>query len=32
VYDSLTTKPKFVIDADDTGGALGAMFLSVRAT
>ena len=29
VYDSLTPKPKFVIDADDTGGALGAMFLSV---
>ena len=29
VYDALTAKPKFVIDADETGGALGAMFLSV---
>ena len=28
VYDSLTDKPKFVIDSDETGGALGAMFLS----
>ena len=29
VYGGLSTTPKFVIDADDTGGALGAMFLSV---
>jgi len=29
VYDALTTKPKFVIEADETGAALGAMFLSV---
>jgi FG-GAP repeat/FG-GAP-like repeat/Tetratricopeptide repeat len=29
VYDGLTQKPKFVIDADDTGAALGGMFLSV---
>ncbi|HEX6975676.1 MAG TPA: FG-GAP-like repeat-containing protein [Vicinamibacterales bacterium] len=29
VYDSLSTTPKFVADADDTGAALGAMFLSV---
>jgi hypothetical protein len=29
VYDTLTTTPKFVIDADETGAALGAMFLSV---
>jgi len=29
VYDSMSTKPKFVIEADETGGALGAMFLSV---
>jgi len=29
VYDALSTKPKFVIEADETGGALGAMFLSV---
>jgi len=29
VYDALSSKPKFVIDADDTGNALGAMFLSV---
>jgi FG-GAP repeat protein/VCBS repeat protein len=28
VYTSLTTRPAFVIDADDTGNALGAMFLS----
>ena len=28
VYTSLTAKPAFVIDADDTGAALGAMFLS----
>lgn len=29
VYTSLTTKPAFTIDADDTGRALGAMFLAV---
>ena len=29
VYDTLTAKPKFVIDADQTGTALGGMFLSV---
>lgn len=29
VYDTLTAKPKFVIDADETGTALGGMFLSV---
>ncbi|HLX82527.1 MAG TPA: FG-GAP-like repeat-containing protein [Terriglobales bacterium] len=29
VYDSLSSKPKFVIDSDETGGALGGMFLSV---
>jgi len=29
VYDSLTTKPKFVIDSDETGGALGGMFVSI---
>jgi hypothetical protein len=29
VYDSLSTKPKFTIEADETGGALGGMFLSV---
>lgn len=29
VYDTLTAKPKFVIDADQTGAALGGMFLSV---
>jgi hypothetical protein len=29
VYTSLTTKPAFVIDADDTGAALGAMFVAV---
>ncbi len=29
VYDTLTSKPKFVVDADDTGNALGAMFLTV---
>jgi hypothetical protein len=28
VYTSLTPKPAFVIDADETGTALGAMFLS----
>jgi FG-GAP repeat protein/VCBS repeat protein len=29
VYDSLGTKPKFIIEADDTGKALGMMFVSV---
>jgi hypothetical protein len=29
VYTTLTQKPAFVIEADDTGAALGAMFLSV---
>src|SRR5207248_6323812 len=29
VYDTLSTTPKFTIEADDTGAALGAMFLSV---
>lgn len=29
VYDGLSNKPKFVIDSDETGAALGAMFLSV---
>jgi uncharacterized protein (TIGR02246 family) len=29
VYDGLTSKAKFVIDSDDTGNALGAMFVSV---
>jgi hypothetical protein len=29
VYDALSTTPKFAIDADDTGAALGGMFLSV---
>jgi hypothetical protein len=29
VYTSLSSSPAFVIDADDTGAALGAMFLSV---
>ncbi len=29
VYGALSDTPKFVIDADATGGALGAMFLSV---
>ena len=29
VYDSLSARPKFVIDADDSGNALGAMFLAV---
>jgi len=28
VYHGLSSKPAFVIDADDTGNALGAMFLS----
>lgn len=29
VYDSLSTKPKFTIESDESGAALGAMFLSV---
>jgi hypothetical protein len=29
IYDGLTATPKFTIDSDATGGALGAMFLSV---
>jgi hypothetical protein len=29
VYDGLSTVPKFTIEADDTGSALGYMFLSV---
>jgi hypothetical protein len=29
VYDSLAGKPKFSIDADATGGALGGMFVSI---
>jgi hypothetical protein len=29
VYTSLTDKPAFVIDADETGAALGAMFVAV---
>lgn len=29
VYEGVTSKTKFVIDADETGAALGAMFLSV---
>jgi hypothetical protein len=29
VYTSLTTKPAFVIDSDETGAALGAMFVAV---
>jgi hypothetical protein len=29
VYKSLETKPAFVIDSDDTGGALGGMFVSI---
>lgn len=29
VYDALGTKPKFVIEADETGHALGGMFVSV---
>lgn len=29
VYDALSQKPEFIIDSDETGGALGAMFLSV---
>ena len=29
VYDTLTPKPRFVVEADATGAALGGMFLSV---
>jgi hypothetical protein len=29
VYDTLTAKPKFMIDSDDTGNALGMMFVSI---
>src|ERR1051326_2651743 len=29
VYDSLTSNPKFVLDADDTGAALAQMFVTV---
>jgi len=29
VYDALSVKPKFTIESDETGAALGAMFLSV---
>jgi hypothetical protein len=29
VYDSLSSKPKFVIESDETGNALGLMFVSV---
>jgi FG-GAP repeat/FG-GAP-like repeat/Tetratricopeptide repeat len=29
VYDSLSAKPKFTIEADESGGALGGMFLSL---
>ncbi len=29
VYEGLSTKPKFVIESDETGRALGAMFVSV---
>ena len=29
VYDTLSSKPKFTIESDETGVALGAMFLSV---
>ena len=29
VYDALSSKPKFTIESDETGVALGAMFLSV---
>jgi len=29
VYNALTTTPQFIVDADDTGAALGAMFVSV---
>ena len=29
VYDALSVKPKFTVESDETGAALGAMFLSV---
>jgi len=29
VYEGLSPKPKFVLDSDETGGAFGAMFVSV---
>ncbi len=29
VYESLSPKPAFIIDSDETGGALGGMFLSI---
>ncbi len=29
VYDALSARPKFVIEADDTGNALGMMFVSI---
>jgi hypothetical protein len=29
IYDSLSAKPKFTIESDESGAALGAMFLSV---
>jgi hypothetical protein len=29
VYDALSTRPKFTFDSDETGGALGGMFVSV---
>jgi Tetratricopeptide repeat/FG-GAP repeat/FG-GAP-like repeat len=29
VYDALSAKPKFIIESDDTGNALGRMFVSV---
>jgi hypothetical protein len=29
VYDAMSAKPKFVVEADDTGRALGMMFVSV---
>jgi hypothetical protein len=29
VYDRLSTNPKFTIDSDETGAALGSMFLSI---
>ncbi len=29
IYDALSSKPKFVIEGDETAGALGGMFLSI---
>jgi FG-GAP repeat/FG-GAP-like repeat/Tetratricopeptide repeat len=29
VYDTLSEKPKFIVDSDESGGALGGMFLSI---